>query len=81
MKFFIDTAKLDEIREAHSLGLVDGVTTNPSLCAKIGIGTKEDFQEHIRDYLRVGAGSGERRGRGHRGQRHGGGGPGAGPDP
>ena len=34
MKFFIDTAKLDEIREAHSLGLVDGVTTNPSLCAK-----------------------------------------------
>ena len=48
MKFFIDTAKLDEIREAHSLGLVDGVTTNPSLCAKIGIGTKEDFKEHIR---------------------------------
>ena len=40
MKFFIDTAKLDEIKEAHSLGLVDGVTTNPSLCAKIGIGTK-----------------------------------------
>ena len=45
MKFFIDTAKLDEIREAHSLGLVDGVTTNPSLCAKIGIGTKEDFKD------------------------------------
>lgn len=37
MKFFIDTAKLDEIKEAHSLGLVDGVTTNPSLCAKVGI--------------------------------------------
>ena len=34
MKFFIDTAKLDEIREAHSLGLVDGVTTNPSLILK-----------------------------------------------
>jgi transaldolase len=48
MKFFIDTAKLDEIREAHSLGLVDGVTTNPSLCAKIGIGTKTQFTEHIR---------------------------------
>jgi transaldolase len=48
MKFFIDTAKLDEIREAHSLGLVDGVTTNPSLCAKIGICSKEDFKEHIR---------------------------------
>jgi transaldolase len=48
MKFFIDTAKLDEIREAHSLGLVDGVTTNPSLCAKSGICTKEQFKEHIR---------------------------------
>lgn len=47
MKFFIDTANLDEIREAHSLGLVDGVTTNPSLCAKIGIGTQEQFKEHI----------------------------------
>jgi transaldolase len=48
MKFFIDTANLDEIREAHSLGLVDGVTTNPSLCAKIGIGEKKQFKEHIR---------------------------------
>ena len=69
MKFFIDTAKLDEIREAHSLGLVDGVTTNPSLCAKIGIGTKEDFKKHDPRHLRVGAGSGERRSHGHRGQR------------
>lgn len=48
MKFFIDTAKLDEIREAHSLGLVDGVTTNPSLCAKIGICEPADFKKHIR---------------------------------
>jgi transaldolase len=48
MKFFIDTANLDEIREAHSLGLVDGVTTNPSLCAKMGIGTKKQFAQHIR---------------------------------
>jgi transaldolase len=48
MKFFIDTANLDEIRAAHSLGLVDGVTTNPSLCAKSGICTKEQFKEHIR---------------------------------
>jgi transaldolase len=48
MKFFIDTAKLDEIKEANSLGLVDGVTTNPSLCAKIGIGTPEQFKAHIR---------------------------------
>ncbi|MBM4295418.1 MAG: fructose-6-phosphate aldolase [Deltaproteobacteria bacterium] len=48
MKFFIDTANLDEIREAHSLGLVDGVTTNPSLCAKVGICTPEGFKNHIR---------------------------------
>jgi transaldolase len=48
MKFFIDTAQLDEIRAAHDLGLVDGVTTNPSLCATIGITGKEQFQEHIR---------------------------------
>jgi transaldolase len=48
MKFFIDTANLDEIREAHSLGLVDGVTTNPSLCAKMGICEPEAFKQHIR---------------------------------
>jgi transaldolase len=47
MKFFIDTANLDEIREAHSLGLVDGVTTNPSLCAKLGICEPEAFKKHI----------------------------------
>jgi transaldolase len=47
MKFFIDTANLEEIREAASLGLVDGVTTNPSLCAKEGIRTPEDFRAHI----------------------------------
>ena len=34
MKFFIDTANLDQIREAHDLGVLDGVTTNPSLMAK-----------------------------------------------
>lgn len=44
MKFFIDTADLDEIREANDLGVLDGVTTNPSLCAKIGV---EDFEGHI----------------------------------
>ncbi len=49
MKFFIDTANLDEIREAHSLGLVDGVTTNPSLCAKMGICEPAAFKKHIRD--------------------------------
>lgn len=44
MKFFIDTADLDEIREANDLGVLDGVTTNPSLCAKIGVA---DFEGHI----------------------------------
>jgi transaldolase len=44
MKFFIDTADLDEIQEAHDLGVLDGVTTNPSLCAKVGVA---DFEGHI----------------------------------
>lgn len=44
MKFFIDTADLNEINEAHSMGILDGVTTNPSLCAKIGV---RDFEGHI----------------------------------
>lgn len=44
MKFFIDTANLDEIREANELGMIDGVTTNPSLVAKEG---DVDFQKHI----------------------------------
>ncbi len=48
MKFFIDTANLEEIREAHELGLVDGVTTNPSLCAKAGIKTDKQFEDLIR---------------------------------
>jgi transaldolase len=52
MKFFIDTANLDEIRAAAELGVLDGVTTNPSLIAKI-VGdpsnfTYSDFKEHIR---------------------------------
>lgn len=44
MKFFIDTANLDEIREANELGLIDGVTTNPSLISKEG---DVDFNDHI----------------------------------
>ena len=36
MKFFIDTADIEEIKKAHAMGLVDGVTTNPSLVAKTG---------------------------------------------
>src|SRR4029079_1836407 len=45
MKFFIDTANLDEIKEANELGLIDGVTTNPSLVAKEG---NVDFKEHLK---------------------------------
>jgi transaldolase len=45
MKFFIDTANLEEIREALNLGLVDGVTTNPSLVAKTGRGFDEVVRE------------------------------------
>lgn len=45
MKFFIDTANLEEIQEANDLGVLDGVTTNPSLCAKIGV---TDFEGHIK---------------------------------
>lgn len=44
MKFFLDSANLGEIREAASLGILDGVTTNPTLIAKEG---KVDFKEHI----------------------------------
>ncbi len=45
MKFFIDTAEIEEIRAAHDLGLVDGVTTNPSLIAKSGRDFKEVLTE------------------------------------
>ena len=45
MKFFLDTANLNEIREGVALGLVDGVTTNPSLVAKEGGGV--DFKQHV----------------------------------
>lgn len=45
MKFFIDTADVNEIREAHTLGLVDGVTTNPSLIAKSGRKFKDVIKE------------------------------------
>lgn len=48
MKFFIDTADLKEIREAQDLGVLDGVTTNPSLMAKVGISGKEAIFNHYR---------------------------------
>lgn len=46
MKFFIDTANLNEIREAAALGILDGVTTNPSLMAKEGISGKDKILNH-----------------------------------
>jgi transaldolase len=46
MKFFIDTASLDQIKEAHDLGILDGVTTNPSLMAKEGITGKSNIAKH-----------------------------------
>ena len=45
MKFFIDTANLDEIREAEAMGIISGVTTNPSLIAKEG----RDYEETLRE--------------------------------
>jgi len=46
MKFFIDTANLDQIKEAQDLGILDGVTTNPSLMAKEGITGKDNILKH-----------------------------------
>lgn len=48
MKFFVDTANLDQIREAKDLGVLDGVTTNPSLMAKEGISGKENIMAHYK---------------------------------
>ncbi|GGH75398.1 MAG: fructose-6-phosphate aldolase [Bacteroidetes bacterium] len=48
MKFFIDTANLDQIREAQDLGVLDGVTTNPSLMAKEGISGQENVINHYK---------------------------------
>jgi len=48
MKFFIDTANLDQIREAQDLGIIDGVTTNPSLMAKEGISGEAAILDHYK---------------------------------
>lgn len=48
MKFFIDTANLDQIREANELGILDGVTTNPSLMAKEGIKGEKAVMDHYK---------------------------------
>ena len=53
MKFFIDTANLDQIREANALGVLDGVTTNPSLMAKEGIKGTENQRQHYIDICNI----------------------------
>ncbi|MCC7455049.1 MAG: fructose-6-phosphate aldolase [Crocinitomix sp.] len=53
MKFFIDTANLDEIREANDLGILDGVTTNPSLMAKEGITGTDRILKHYVDICNI----------------------------
>ena len=53
MKFFIDTANLDQIREAQSLGVLDGVTTNPSLMAKEGITGQKNIIQHYIDICEI----------------------------
>ena len=50
MKFFIDTANIDQIKEAHDLGILDGVTTNPSLMAKEGIVGEDNIRKH---YIKI----------------------------
>ncbi len=53
MKFFIDTANLDQIKEANDLGILDGVTTNPSLMAKEGITGKDNIIQHYVDICNI----------------------------
>lgn len=53
MKFFIDTANLDQIREAHDLGVLDGVTTNPSLMAKEGIKGEKAIANHYKTICEI----------------------------
>jgi len=53
MKFFIDTANLDQIKEAQDLGVLDGVTTNPSLMAKEGITGEKNIEAHYKKICEV----------------------------
>lgn len=53
MKFFIDTANLDQIKEAQDLGILDGVTTNPSLMAKEGITGVDNIMKHYVDICNI----------------------------
>lgn len=53
MKFFIDTASLKDIKEAEALGILDGVTTNPSLMAKEGISGQQNILKHYVDICNI----------------------------
>ena len=53
MKFFIDTANLQQIKEAQDMGVLDGVTTNPSLMAKEGITGSENILQHYKDICAI----------------------------
>ena len=53
MNFFIDTANLDQIKDAQSLGILDGVTTNPSLMAKEGIKGEKNIIKHYKDICNI----------------------------
>ncbi len=53
MKFFIDTANLEQIKEAQDLGVLDGVTTNPSLMAKEGISGQENIINHYKTICEI----------------------------
>tara|TARA_A100000164_G_scaffold300065_1_gene274855 strand:- start:397 stop:1050 length:654 start_codon:yes stop_codon:yes gene_type:complete len=53
MKFFIDTANLDQIKEAQALGVLDGVTTNPSLMAKEGVTGEKNIIKHYKDICNI----------------------------
>jgi transaldolase len=53
MKFFVDTANLDQIKEAYDLGILDGVTTNPSLMAKEGISGAKNVEDHYKKICEI----------------------------
>lgn len=53
MKFFLDTANLEQIKEAQKLGIIDGVTTNPSLMAKEGIKGEENIKNHYKQICEI----------------------------